>query len=394
VGSDLTLYIDPPSYHFERDRLFDLATAPSSGDSILAPYVELRARLARHGIDVHTADLLDGQPRGERRNLYVSTGITKRFRRFAERGDVVLSAFFVFECPVAAPKMFARLHEASRLFARMFAFNDGASLTPFMKGPVRFETLRYTYPFDGIDEPAWSATHQGFLTMINANKSGPIKDHELYSERLRAIEFFARQNELDLYGIGWDGPPFRIGRGAWIPGRVRRLGRRAEHSLGRLRPDARMRAARSAWRGPVAVKAAVLAGYRFSICIENQLLDGWITEKLLDCLRAGCVPIYLGAPDVARWIPPECFIDLRAFDGYEELREYLHSIGEAEVQAFREAGRDFLGSDRFRPFSKQAFADVFARIIREDAGVELPDEPAAEAQGRPAEPSDAGACVR
>jgi len=28
----VTLFIDPPSCHFERDRLFEVATAPVSGD--------------------------------------------------------------------------------------------------------------------------------------------------------------------------------------------------------------------------------------------------------------------------------------------------------------------------------------------------------------------------
>jgi hypothetical protein len=205
--------------------------------------------------------------------------------------------------------------------------------------------------------------------MINANKALPQGGQELYSERLNAIEFFARTGDIDLYGMGWDGPPYRVGGGPWIPGTVRRLGRRAEAALSRLRPDPRRVAARKVWRGRVDSKLDALSRYTFSICIENQLLDGWITEKLHDCLRAGCIPIYLGAPDVDRWIPPECFIDMRRFDGYGELRSYLQSLGDVEIQAYREAGREFLDSERFAPFSKQAFADLLVRIVAEDAGV-------------------------
>jgi hypothetical protein len=222
-----------------------------------------------------------------------------------------------------------------------------------------------------VDENAWSRTDRSFLAMINANKALPPGE-EHYSDRMGIIEFFARTGEIDLYGIGWEGPPYRVAeKRLWLPGTVRRLSRRAEHLLSHLHPDPLLLTARSVWKGPVKSKLDVLSRYRFSICIENQLIEGWITEKILDCIRAGCIPVYLGAPDVEDWIPPECFIDMRRFDRYEDLRGYLHSLGDRERQAYREAGRDFLASERFRPFTKQAFIDVFARILAEDAGVQM-----------------------
>jgi hypothetical protein len=369
--ADVALWIDPPSYHFERDRLFDIAGAPGAGDSILAPYVYLRSLMEAQGVAVHTADLLDTHGSSGATNLYVSTGTTKRFRSMAGRDDVILSAFFVFECPVVARGMFARLPEASGLFRRMFAFNDGRSLTPFLTSPVSFEPIRYTYPFDGVDEQAWSWPERDFLTMINANKALPPSQDELYSERLRAIEYFARSDDLDLYGVGWDGPAYRVGRGAWIPGTLRRWARNIEGAWHNVRPDPLLVAARTAWKGPIDSKLDVLSHYRFSICIENQELEGWVTEKALDCMRAGCVPVYRGAPDVERWIPSECFIDMRAFDGYAELHSYLRSVSERELHAYREAGREFFNSDHFTPFSKATFAEVFVRILAEDAGVEI-----------------------
>lgn len=370
--SDVRLWIDPPSYHFEQDRLFDISKAPNSGDSILAPYLYLRSLLAEHGIPVHTADLLGRAPANGCRNLYVSTGITKRFRRLARRDDVIPSAFIAVEAPIVAQLMYSRLPEASRVFRRMFACNSGLAMTPFLKAPVSFEPLRYIYPFDSIDEQAWSRQQRSFLVMINANKAIPDNEYEFYSERLKIIEFFARKQEIDLYGVGWDGPPYVvIERRHLLPRTARRLTRRAAEWVSRLYPDPLLLAARSVWRGRVTAKSEVLSRYRFSICVENQLLEGWITEKIFDCMRAGCVPVYLGAPDVEQWVPRECFIDMRAFADYGELRDHLLSLGPPEIEAMREAGRDFLGSARFKPFSKQAFADVFLRILAEDAGVPI-----------------------
>ena len=90
----------------------------------------------------------------------------------------------------------------------------------------------------------------------------------------------------------------------------------------------------------------------------------------------GGAPLYQGGkgddgPDVAQYVPSDCFIDRRAFADYAELRDFLLAIGPAGVARYREAARDFLGSDRFHPFSKEAFAELFVSSVEEDVGVEL-----------------------
>jgi hypothetical protein len=81
--------------------------------------------------------------------------------------------------------------------------------------------------------------------------------------------------------------------------------------------------------------------------------------------------VYWGAPDIQEHVPPECFIDMRRFHDYAELKDYLKSLTPAEIRAFRESARDFVNSPRFQPFSKQAFAEMIGRIVEEDAGVVL-----------------------
>jgi hypothetical protein len=48
-----------------------------------------------------------------------------------------------------------------------------------------------------------------------------------------------------------------------------------------------------------------LADYRYSIIVENEKSRGWFTEKLIDCLSVGTIPIYWGDPDLT----------MRGFDG-------------------------------------------------------------------------------
>ena len=369
----ITLFVDPPSYHFERDRLFDVSRAQISGDRILEPYIHTRERLAALGVATHTADLLEsGEVEARPGDLFVTVGMHRRYRKVHHRHGVLLSAFLVPECPIVNPPLYEELYDASHVFKRMYSFSEDDALRPFLRGPVTFRPFRYPYPFDRVDDGAWGRRERRLLVMINGNKLPPLKTRELYTERLRALEYFGDRGEIDLYGVGWDGPPFRVGDSR-VPRAVRRLGYLAEKQWDRLRPgrDPLLTAARRAYQGPVVSKSDTLAGYVFSICFENMVLEGWVTEKIFDCLRAGTIPVYLGAPDIERWVWPECFVDMRHFAGYEELREFLHGLSPDEIQAYREAGRRYFASEEFRPFTKQAFAEIFQEIVREDAGVEL-----------------------
>ena len=59
-----------------------------------------------------------------------------------------------------------------------------------------------------------------------------------------------------------------------------------------------------------------LSKYKFSICFENSITAGYISEKIFDCFYAGTIPIYYGDPNVKESIDPDSFIDFRKFDDY------------------------------------------------------------------------------
>lgn len=44
-----------------------------------------------------------------------------------------------------------------------------------------------------------------------------------------------------------------------------------------------------------------LEKYRYSIVIENNAIDNYFTEKVLNCFAVGTVPIYLGCTNIARF---------------------------------------------------------------------------------------------
>lgn len=370
--TEVSLFVDPFSAHFEQDRLFDRSWGTGASENALAPYHYLQDWLRERGVAVHTADLLDRFDRNGATKVYLSFGMRHRYPQVADRGDVALSGFFAFECPIVEPELYLDLAPASLVFRRVFSFSTASALEPFLSGPVELEHFCLPQPFDGVHEGIWGRRGRKFLVLINANKLPRLTLNELYSERLRALEFFARYDEIDLFGFGWDGPPFRVGRRSPVPGAVRRAEYRLHRAVLRRFPprDAIRTAVRRTYRGPTAAKAETLGAYTFAICFENSILEGWVTEKIFDCFFSGTVPVYLGAPDVDRWIPADCYVDMRRFPSYEELRRFLYDLSPAEIETYRVAARDFLGSEGYAPFAKRTFAERVGRMLVEDAGVD------------------------
>lgn len=367
--SNVRLYIDPPSRHFLQDRLFSNERARYAGDNLMAPYGYLRDHLEQRGIEVHTADYLPEEPTGDL-NLYISLGLFRDYWKLARRQDVVLSAFFVFESPVVEPSIYRGVTRFQDKFRRIFTWSDSASLLPFTRQPLRCQHFHWPQSYDQTHEQIWARQDRKFLVMINSNKLPRVYWRELYTERMRAIAYFSQFDEIDLYGVGWDEPSWRLGR-TRIPYTLRRLYRFGLSHWQRIKPDPLLQAARRAYRGKSESKSDTLGDYTFAICFENSILKGWITEKIFDCFFAGVIPVYLGAPDIQDYIPDDCFIDMRRFNSYEELRKFLKLLSDKDIQRYRKSARSYLNSPDFRPFTKEAFGDLFANIVEVDAGIQL-----------------------
>jgi hypothetical protein len=257
-----------------------------------------------------------------------------------------------------------------RHFKRLFSWSDGATLAAFVGKPIDCAPFRWPQSFDSVHEDLWARRDRKFLVMINANKLPALYVQELYTERMRAVEFFSHTREIDLYGPGWAEPSHHLGR-SMIPWTVRRLWKGVRKRWERIYPNQLLVAARRVYQGTAASKSETLSGYKFALCFENAKFNGWITEKIFDCFFAGTVPIYWGAPDITDYVPAECFIDMRKFRDYADLREHLKAIGPRELEHYRDNARAYLSSPRFHPFTRQAFAEAFGRIVAEDTGVAI-----------------------
>ena len=366
---DITVFIDPVSHHFVRNELFNRDSRHNL-DGNLEAYFHLREVFQSKGIEVHTGDYLVRGEKVNKTNVYFSLGIFKNYKTLAKRNDVVLSGFFTFEAPIVQPSTYRELPTISKYFKRIYCYAPSEALSRFGCQGLQFHKFHIPYTQGSIFEDLWSKRERKFLNLLNWNRLARMPWQELYTERLRALEFFSQYDEIDLYGLGWDRPPAIVGE-TRIPYTFTRIHQYIRENVPFVPYHPYEKVIRKVYRGVAESRYEVQSNYDFTICYENMMLPGWLNENIFDCFLVGSVPIYLGPPDITEYVPAECFIDKREFATYPELRSFLKSLSGKEIQRYRENARDFVSSEKFHPFKKESFAEIFLGAVEADTGVNL-----------------------
>jgi len=87
---------------------------------------------------------------------------------------------------------------------------------------------------------------------------------------------------------------------------------------------------------PIKFKEEALLDYRFSIVIENSKTENYFTEKLVDCLVTGTIPIYWGCPNIGDFFDTEGMIIVESLEEVEAIvgtlneNEYIKRVEHAK----------------------------------------------------------------
>ena len=74
-------------------------------------------------------------------------------------------------------------------------------------------------------------------------------------------------------------------------------------------------------------KINLLKNFRFNVCYENSVHEGYVTEKLFDAKFAGCIPIYYGDIKYSEIdFNKNCFINRFNFDSDIDFISFIKSI--------------------------------------------------------------------
>ena len=329
---------------------------PNERDGYNDPGIHLRERLYQHGYALKTADnnalddcewvlFYDGisvKPysgwRGLARKLRAVPQGKPLFRKLYDEcvkaGMQNRIALFLWEPPSVSPENWDP--ELHRLFPLIFTWHDN-----YVDGR-KFVKIHWPQTRQFPRVPNISFSDKKLLINISMNKFSR-HPRELYSARRAAIRYFEQNqpDNFDLYGVGWNHPV---------------------NILEKILPITRQ--IYPSYRGTVKNKWDVLPQYRFSLCYENIHDEpGWVTEKIFDSMRAGCVPIYWGAPNIVNYVDADAFVDRRRFNSDSELEAFLLNVTEKEYVRFQEAMQDYLASERFAKFLPSAYADTIIHAL-------------------------------
>ena len=83
--------------------------------------------------------------------------------------------------------------------------------------------------------------------------------------------------------------------------------------------------------GKVKDKIQFLSSYKFSIAMENSNGDGYISEKIIESLIAGTIPIYYGSYLIDEYINPNAYILIKGEKDIKDKIEYIKKIDNDEL---------------------------------------------------------------
>ncbi len=315
----------------------------------LSMWTKLHDQLQQNGWEMVSADRFLETPRYDQKALLVSDMLSARTQALIDMGVepcVCLSG----ESPNVAWKFYKEVVRDRYGFQKYYLFRG---MSKFMGQGVDVSPFYWPNSEQEIDAGlAWKK--RKLLVMIASNKrrystirnskvleickwtywqtlryTNPLfRFGDLYQRRLDAIQYFSSCKGFDLLGWGW----------------------RDQKTLTKRE----YQAVQQCYCGELDSKHDALKRYKFAICFENCVFAGYVTEKIFDCFLSGCIPVYMGAPDIADFIPEDSYVDFRAFKGFAELEHYLETMSCIESQAFLSAAEVFLASAECRKFS-----DVF-----------------------------------
>lgn len=169
------------------------------------------------------------------------------------------------------------------------------------------------------------------LCNISGYKYSLSKD-ELYTKRLAVIKYFQKNhvNDFTFYG-----------QGKW------------------------KRLSFCNYGGKVSSKSETYHHFKFALALENaQNVDGYVSEKIIDCFLAGIVPIYMRSGNIDQYIPKDCYIDYGTFDSVDSLLKYLYQMNKETYMGYLERGKRYILSEDCERYKENNYLHNLEVIIR------------------------------
>jgi glycosyl transferase family 10 (putative fucosyltransferase) len=372
----LAICIEPPI--FQHNRILDLNWTKKYPGTSWLPL--LKDMLAKHDIEVVTGDVAYGHVTSAqdwRKSYWQAEDIYVYQEWDSPDGNILVDLgakpliMTCFESPVFAYAYYDRLEKFAKIYKHKVLFSG---FHQHYKSDLNSHNLYFPSFFSKDVNKSYTPWNQRrYLVMVAANKywkekfkipfflnpkrylfwlkdqferiNSPTRkkavQNSLHDKRLETINYFANNSDFDLFGPGWN----TLKRLPW------RLRKKYNKTIKELNAN------------PCKDKIKTISNYKFALCFENCSFPGYITEKIIECLLAGVIPVYFGAKDITSFIPKNIFIDFKNFNAFNDLDIFLKNISEIEANKIIEAGKTFLLSAEGQKYSFENFANKIAKYI-------------------------------
>lgn len=248
---------------------------------------------------------------------------------------------FIVEPPLVNP--FSYMKILHLFFSKIYTQNDN------IVDNIKYFKFFLPKTRTGLETKPKKFKDKKLLVLMNGNLAPflpfrllSLSTKELYTERIKAIKFFDTYHPSNfcLYGRGWNKPQrFSI----------------RQRLLGYLKYKS--------YKGEFLAKDKykILSEFKFCLCFENSVVTGYVSEKIFDCFKAKCVPVYIGTPNIDKLIPRSCYIDGRAFKNYSDLYNCLVNMKEDEYNRYIQNIGKLINNQRFQD---QWFEEGFGRFLQ------------------------------
>lgn len=300
----------------EKNKIFDVKDLMLNRDDILFPFFRMKEIFTEKEISIQTHDILVNEVTIV---LYFRNDL-KLLKKYKGK----INIYCAWEPEVVDKNHSIKgLKNLSKYYDYIMTWNDDV-----VDNKVFFK-IDFPYHFSGKDVLYKNFEKKKLLTNISGNKIS-FGNFELYSERVRVIKYFENySDDFDFYGTGWQTEKYKN------------------------------------YKGMCDSKFEVYNKYKFALCLENMYnVNGYITEKILDCFNAEIVPIYKGAKNIKNYIPQECYIEYDKFDSVEELHQYLKNMTEEEYLHYIKNIRNYKKNEM--KFSAEKMVENILEIIKLD----------------------------
>ncbi|MCC7278862.1 MAG: hypothetical protein IT487_11185 [Chromatiaceae bacterium] len=119
--------------------------------------------------------------------------------------------------------------------------------------------------------------------------------------------------------------------------------------------------------GRIDDKSAYLARCKFTIAFENESHPGYATEKIIEPLLQGSIPIYWGDPYIEEDFNPDCFINVQRFPDFEAVIEEVLRIDADEALWEKYVSAPIFRDDRLPDRLTDAAYCCFFRGVTENS---------------------------